>query len=1772
MAITISIDNDRLVAANDQPLIGDESPSVQTPSSTDPGNEVDVTLSGGVMAGLQTPFNNFLNAGTIFGFAGLALTNAQKTFAATNDGASSSADFVKVTTTAGEIISDLKFSDSSGAALDGDQVFISPGVPLTTLDGHNIYLWSNGDFAIATDSATAGAGRVVAAFYLNDNDANHLQAQVQMVTFEPLSHPDATNPDDGVNWTDVLQVSAQGTLSFNFDNLPSGSFLYAAIGTSSAGLLVTGQDLNVNDSNKLGDLDTGGKDGDPSDTVNTSQGGIGATIGINSQHFTDASIPGGKADGAVGVFTLVKGFGSFDATVNGTSEGTGINVNEITYSDYVNAPSAKIFISQVTGSSAIGGAVRITLWEAGGGGNADHLPSALKPEEGYADTANSYSYIGDQSTDSHLRDDTPVATGSVTVKRGLATYTWTLANSGTAQGGITVTIDAAHPNTFTITGLVTSDTIGFAAADNPANPLDGTFNRFDVQSLANSNPVDIGRIDLDQGVSITHSVGDQLVVQDDGPTIIAGPSTQTVTHDETPGVDAGTDVPGTDFVTGVSGATIASLFTSVPNQGDDLDVALSGAIGFARSTSSLVSVTGGGAGTDGPATQELTYSLHVTDGTPSGVSTTEGTQIFLYNGTGSAAGLVLGRVGTEAGATDTAALGGTVAFALAANSLNGEVFIAQYLSLLHPTGGTSYDESISLITTSVQMVVTRTDKDGDSITDSDNNIGNLISFQDDGPNIVAAPSAATVTHDETPGVDSTDIAGTAFVTGGSGATVASLFTSVPSPGDDLDVAANPIGFARSTSSMLTLSTNDAGADGPAAQPLNYAISVADGTPSGVSTTEGTQIFMYNGPNGLVLGRVGTEAGATDTANASGTVAFALAVNPLTGELFTAQYLSLNHPTGGTSYDEAIHLVAGALQMSVTLTDKDGDTKTDSDNNIGDHVNFEDDGPNIVAAPSAATVTHDETPGVDAGTDVAGTAFVTGGSGATVASLFTNVPNQGDDLDVALTGAIGFARSTSSLLTISTNDAGADGPAAQPLNYALSVSDGAISGVSTSEGTQIFLYNGTGSAAGLILGRVGTEAGATDTAASGGTVAFALAVNPLTGEVFTAQYLSLNHPTGGSSYDESISLLAGAVQMSVTLTDKDGDTKTDSDNNIGDHIVFEDDGPSITANATGAPSITDSDNDLNTNNHASYAGNFVPVYGADGSAGTPVTYDLSTPTGDSGLIESGTGLHVFLFKVGDTVVGKSGTNSTTAATGTTVFVVSVNGSSGEVTLDQQRAVVHNPALSQGTSTTLTSAGLVVVNATAHDKDGDTASTHLDIGQFLNFTDDTPTITGQILGGTVDFVVGAAGTTSHSLNGAVGADITNTLHQSLSGVMQYTITGFDEPTSVYPNLDGVESADGTSVTYYSDATHITAVYQLTLDQTAGSGAGSYTFTVLQPPPIVNTNFNFTDLPSGQNLMGVIAQNKANIDTHGTAGTGDDTLPDGGLLVFPSNPDLKADGTFTNLSGTINTSKGGGPVTIGNGNQAFDNPSEGAYFMYVDNPNLQGVGGLGLTATNADDADTIRFDGTNQATRASVTIVQASGAGTDKRPGPAMEIHAYEANPGNVDTDPEARNLVNNPTVALSNLGTAAAQVNIIGVKIHDSTGAVIEYAKLNQTTGAAITQDLNADGIADDSAVGIAFNLGVDKAGTVDDIYFTTVSNLKANYTVELITATDHNLSLIQNVSGSYDIGGFNVIRQANVSPQDFHFSVQINDYDNDVFGGSAVTFANFAVHVNDVIFN
>src|SRR5215468_11895198 len=174
------------------------------------------------------------------------------------------------------------------------------------------------------------------------------------------------------------------------------------------------------------------------------------------------------------------------------------------------------------------------------------------------------------------------------------------------------------------------------------------------------------------------------------------------------------------------------------------------------------------------------------------------------------------------------------------------------------------------------------------------------------------------------------------------------------------------------------------------------------------------------------------------------------------------------------------------------------------------------------------------------------------------------------------------------------------------------------------------------------------------------------------------------------------------------------------------LVFKDDGPSITATATGAPTLTVDETVLATNATASFAAQFSPLFGADGQGATPVSYALSTPGGASGLTDTATGESVVLsLNASGQVVGK------TATTGLTVFVVSVD-ASGNVTLDQQRAVVHTNPNDPDESRGLSGTNLVVLTGTATDGDADHASASLDLTPQLVFKDDGPSITASATG--------------------------------------------------------------------------------------------------------------------------------------------------------------------------------------------------------------------------------------------------------------------------------------------------------------------------------------------------------------------------------------------------------------------------------------------------------
>ena len=595
-------------------------------------------------------------------------------------------------------------------------------------------------------------------------------------------------------------------------------------------------------------------------------------------------------------------------------------------------------------------------------------------------------------------------------------------------------------------------------------------------------------------------------------------------------------------------------------------------------------------------------------------------------------------------------------------------------------------------------------------------IGSRMIFEDDGPSIEANLTAVPpLTTDDTDIPTSTD-----------SASFAGLFTSAF--GED--------GFKDSDDNDV----EDADA-------ITYALGVSapGGVDSGLrDTLSGDKIFLFL-ESGTVVGRVGT---AGDLANAAGTVAFTIAVVANTGNVSLTQSRSIVHDDPLDPVESGASaaglLAASLVTLTATITDGDGDTDT-ATRNIGDAFTFEDDGPSISANanPVPPLITDD--------TDIEDTAGPTSFAGLFTSAFGQDGFKDSDDDDVEDADAISYA-------------------------LGVSASGGVDSGLrDTLSGDKIFLFLESGA----VVGRVGTDA---DLANAAGAVAFTIAVVANTGNVSLTQSRSIVHndPLDPVESGASAAGLAAAnlVTLTATITDGDGDTAM-ATRNIGDAFKFEDDGPSIEANAVAAPTLTTDDTLIpDSDGPTSFAGLFGAAdFGQDGFKDSDdddvqdvdaISYALGVSASggvDSGLVDTLSGNKIYLFLEGGAVVGRVGTASAANAAGAIALTIAVVANTGNVTLTQNRAVVHDdpldPLETGASAGGLLAANLVTLTATVTDGDGDTATATRNIGDAFKFEDDGPTLAfGNLIGtgstlaqyGFWNMAAGADGL------GAAGLDIT------------------------------------------------------------------------------------------------------------------------------------------------------------------------------------------------------------------------------------------------------------------------------------------------------------------------------------------------------------------------------------------------------------------------------
>jgi hypothetical protein len=533
-------------------------------------------------------------------------------------------------------------------------------------------------------------------------------------------------------------------------------------------------------------------------------------------------------------------------------------------------------------------------------------------------------------------------------------------------------------------------------------------------------------------------------------------------------------------------------------------------------------------GADGAGAGSVSgYALSTTGGA-SGL-TQSGVAINLY----SVGGAIVGSTSATSGGITAANTVFTVS-----TTNTGIVTLTQFSQIDHtntdpsPTGAPFTDHIISLTDGSITLTRSETvvDKDGDSVTGSASvGIGANLHFVDDGPTIGLAE------HGEP-----------------------SLIV------DETDLGTN------ATASFAANFSANFGADGPAAAgSITYALGINAGATGLIDVATGSPIVLVQN-GGVVEGHVG---------DASGALAFTVSVNAA-GDVTLDQIRALQHPDGTNPDDSVTFANDNLVTLTATAHDFDGDTAS-STLNIGQNLNFEDDGPSISASQTQPSLTVDET------------------------DLSTNA--------------------TASFAGVFTSSFGADG--AGTVTYALGINAGATGLVDVATGQAIVLVNN----AGVIEGHVGNAAGA---------LAFQVSIDA-SGNVTLDQTRALQHPDFNNP-DDSVTLASdNLVTITATVTDKDGDSAT-ATANIGQNLNFEDDGPSISANGNQEPNLTVDETDLTTNATANFAANFTSSFGADGAGLIGYSLVVSAPGANSGLIDVATGLAIVLVQNGTAVEGHVGT--------------------------------------------------------------------------------------------------------------------------------------------------------------------------------------------------------------------------------------------------------------------------------------------------------------------------------------------------------------------------------------------------------------------------------------------------------------------------------------------------------------------------------------------------
>ncbi|WP_447776438.1 T1SS-143 repeat domain-containing protein [Pseudomonas chlororaphis] len=936
----LSLTNDPLVVATGVNVALDETTGLQNATATpDPAGDADDNDI--LLAALPSAFATRLTA---LG-AGTATDAALSGYTGAVGDTGSNAFTLNLAPDAINV--DISFTDSLGAPLDG----LDSG--LDTLDGIDILLYTDTDNNVLLGRAGGPDGAIVFAAYIEETGSPLSGGKIWTVEYQPLKHPDASNPDDALNLLNKVFIGASQDLTFSLTNAPSGQNLFLMFTKANPTVVDDGGVLRISDPTIIA---TGKDPADEStgvnintgDTINTSQAGGPTTFGTNNQMIVEQE----------GIrFTFVTGARQ-DVTVPNLDQNEADVEANIDYTAVFDVKTANFDVVQLQGGKSA--VVKISAFSTAVESGTDFV-------NGYA-------------------NDTSVAITHVLVIDNSTGQVIENSDGSVNNANIAISFDGGVA---TVTGVIAGYKIEYTTTADHNRVLVENGAALDAKGNDHAD-FDIGGFTLRQASTATAEIGSKMIFEDDGPAAAGTAEAGTVDEDglangvaggvgDVPGelttasgnvtaiFQSGVDVPlmyslssDTSGLPALSSGGVALVYSVV---GDTLtakagavdvftfSLSAAGAYSFTLlqpldhpagndenditiNLGSLLQATDKDGDTVTAAAEKLVIT--VDDDTPTAAGTAEAGTVDedgLANGIAGGVGDVPGELTTANGnvtgifqsgadvpltyslSSDTSGLpaltsgGVALVYSVVGDTLTAkagavDVFTfslsaagAYSFTLLqpldHPAGNDENDITLNLGT-----LLQATDKDGDTVTAAADKL--VITVDDDTPTATGAAEAGTVDEDGL----ANGIAGGVGDVPGELTTASGSVTAIFQSGADV--------------------------------PLTYSLS---------SDTSGLPA-LSSGAVALVY----SVAGDTLTAKAGGVDVFTFSLSAAGDYSFTLLQ-PLDHPAGNDENDITLNL--GTLLQA---TDKDGDTVTAAADKLV--ITVDDDTPTANGTAEAGTVDED----------------------------------------------------------------------------------------------------------------------------------------------------------------------------------------------------------------------------------------------------------------------------------------------------------------------------------------------------------------------------------------------------------------------------------------------------------------------------------------------------------------------------------------------------------------------------------------------------------------------------------------------------------------------------------------------------------------------------------------------------------------------------------------------------------------------------------------------